>query len=84
MVDKSFTDAFEIPYYYSGDLIIRDNSIFRALRLEEVPENAVLNLDVSSMIAYVSALTNGRANFRSIFGEVVPQYPDSMCFFNVH
>ncbi|XP_022660529.1 UPF0415 protein C7orf25 homolog isoform X1 [Varroa destructor] len=48
----------------SGDLITRDNSIFRALRLEEVPENAVLNLDVSSMIAYVSALTNGRANFR--------------------
>lgn len=34
------------------------------LKLEEVPEDAVLNLDVSTMIAYASALTNGRHNFR--------------------
>lgn len=34
------------------------------LKLHEVPADAVLNLDVSSMIAYASALTNGRCNFR--------------------
>ncbi|XP_003739479.1 UPF0415 protein C7orf25 homolog [Galendromus occidentalis] len=41
-----------------------ESSTFRSLRLEEVPEDAILNLDVSTMIAYVSALTNGRANFQ--------------------
>lgn len=37
---------------------------FSALKLSEVPEDAVLNLDVSTMIAYASALTNGRCHFR--------------------
>ncbi|KAK8757736.1 hypothetical protein V5799_004640 [Amblyomma americanum] len=37
---------------------------FTALKLHEVPADAVLNLDVSSMIAYASALTNGRCHFR--------------------
>ncbi|OQR68365.1 UPF0415 protein C7orf25-like [Tropilaelaps mercedesae] len=48
----------------SCDLITGETSVFRALRLDEVPDDAILNLDVSSMIAYVSALTNGRADFR--------------------
>ncbi|KAL3216519.1 hypothetical protein MRX96_033019 [Rhipicephalus microplus] len=37
---------------------------FTALKLHEVPRDAVLNLDVSTMIACASALTNGRCHFR--------------------
>ncbi|KAL1487048.1 hypothetical protein MTO96_008352 [Rhipicephalus appendiculatus] len=37
---------------------------FTALKLHEVPKDAVLNLDVSTMIACASALTNGRCHFR--------------------
>ncbi|CAN7995537.1 unnamed protein product [Ixodes hexagonus] len=50
----------------SAELLLTDDSQdnFSALKLSEVPEDAVLNLDVSTMIAYASALTNGRCHFR--------------------
>lgn len=35
-----------------------------SLDLRDIPCDATLNLDVSTMIAYVSALTNGRCHFR--------------------
>ncbi|EEC04344.1 conserved hypothetical protein [Ixodes scapularis] len=50
----------------NGELTLTDDSqeSFSTLKLGEVPEDAVLNLDVSTMIAYASALTNGRCHFR--------------------
>ncbi|XP_064489638.1 UPF0415 protein C7orf25 homolog [Ornithodoros turicata] len=35
-----------------------------SLHINNIPENATLNLDVSTMIAYVSGLTNGRCHFK--------------------
>ena len=54
------------PFRSSSRFETTDNesSMFRSLRLQEVPRDAVLNLDVPTMIAYVSALTNGRADFQ--------------------
>ncbi|CAN8023007.1 unnamed protein product [Ixodes persulcatus] len=50
----------------NAELTLTDDSQegFSTLKLSEVPEDAVLNLDVSTMIAYASALTNGRCHFR--------------------